>query len=186
MSRKGITGAKTARIKLVEIRPKYFSHVVRWRNDPENSRHFFSKTTFTLASEREWYERYRHDPTDVTFIILLRPDIPVGLLALYHIDDAQKTAEFGRLLIGEVRHRHKGLAFDACCACLSIAFCQLHLAEVYLAVHESNRAAIGLYERLGFTVDQHIEVPAQEAPVVRMRLSRSRFERRETMFISGE
>ncbi len=175
MSRKGISSTGTDRLKLVEIRPKYFAHVLRWRNAPDNARHFFSKSRFTLRSQREWYERYRHDPTDLTFIILVRPDTPIGLLALYHIDEARKTAEFGRLLIGEDRYRNQGLAYDACCACLSLAFRELHLREVYLDVYESNRVAVRLYERLGFVKDPAIRVPAPDGPAFRMRLPDSRF-----------
>jgi RimJ/RimL family protein N-acetyltransferase len=175
MSRKGITAAEGARIRLVEIQPEYFAHVVRWRNDPDNRRHFFSKNKFSLEGQREWHERYLHDPTDMTFVVLARPDIPIGLVALYNIDDTRKMAEFGRLLIGESRYRNQGLAFEACTLCLDIGFGRLDLEEVYLEVYESNRVAVGLYYRLGFTVEKRMEIAGQGVSVLEMRLSRSRF-----------
>jgi RimJ/RimL family protein N-acetyltransferase len=72
------------------------------------------------------------------------------MVALYRIDCQAKTAEFGRLLLGEKAYRRKGYAEDGCRLLLRYAFSSLKLEEVYLDVYDRNEAAIALYERLGF------------------------------------
>jgi diamine N-acetyltransferase len=174
-NRKEITRASNTRVKLVEIRPKHLDLIIRWRNDPDNVRHFFTKGTLNPKTQRDWYKKYRQDPTDLTFIIMRQPNIPIGMLALYRISDEQKTAEFGRLLIGEKQYRRKGYAYEACRECLFIAFCRLQLREIHLEVYESNREAICLYEKLGFILNREEESPAQRESVVRMSLPRGHF-----------
>jgi RimJ/RimL family protein N-acetyltransferase len=149
MSRPTVRRIPGKRIDLEDIEPAHFEQVITWRNDPENRRYFFSQHNWTLEGQLKWYERYRSDPTDLTFAIL-KSGLPVGMVALYAIDDDLGTAEFGRLLIGEKKYRRQGIAYEACQLCLDLAFADLSLQQVYLKVYDWNLAAIRLYERLGF------------------------------------
>ena len=144
------------RIDLTEIEPVYFAPVIAWRNDPDNSRSFFSHQNWTLEGQRRWYERYAQDPTDLTFIMVLKTGQPVGTVALYHIDTLSRTAEFGRVLNGEKQYRRRGFASEACRLCLDYGFDVLGLREIRLESYAWNDAANRLYEQLGF-------IPAQPA-----------------------
>jgi len=69
-------------VDLVEIAPRYFAAVIRWRNDRDNRRCFLSKSKFTQESQQKWYRSYKRNPRDFTFVIILKPARPVGMLGL--------------------------------------------------------------------------------------------------------
>lgn len=73
----------------------------------------------------------------------------VGNIELSGIDWVHRKAVYS-ILIGDVSHQGKGLGFEASRLILKHAFGKLNLNRVELGVHEDNRAAIKLYERLGF------------------------------------
>lgn len=150
MSRADIKRISGEHIDLVDIEPIYFEDIVKWRNDPENQRCFFSQEVWTIQGETQWFQKYKTDPTDLTFVILLKSGKPVGMVALYKIDDISKTAEFGRLLIGDKASRRLDIGREASILCLDLAINKLGLRKVYLEVHDWNITAIRLYEQLGF------------------------------------
>ena len=138
------------RIDLLNVGPSFFEKIVEWRNDPDTRRQFFSKTMLTLADQERWHEAYQRDESDMTFVLQLKSGIPIGMIGLYRIDRRAKTAEFGRLLIGEKSYRGKGFAEEACRLLLDYGFDQLKLETIDLEVYDSNLPAIALYDRLGF------------------------------------
>jgi len=77
---------------------------------------------------------------------------PIGQVAIYNIDWASGTAEFGRLMIGENGAAGRGLARAATDAVVTLAFEQLGLQEIYLEVVPGNVRAIKVYEACGFEV----------------------------------
>lgn len=151
MSRPGFERIEGLAVDLIEIVPEYFEHVVRWRNSPENRRYFVSQTEFTLDGQTRWYDNYRGNPSDLTFIISLKTGQPIGMAALYSINERNGSAEFGRLLIGDAICQGKGLGLEATRLCLKTGFDSLRLDRVYLKVFDWNQRAVHVYERLGFT-----------------------------------
>jgi RimJ/RimL family protein N-acetyltransferase len=150
MSIPGTEILRGAQVDLTELEPTYFEHIIIWRNQASNRVCFFSKNVFTMESQRRWYERYLNDPTDVTFIIVLKSGLPVGMLSLYSIDREARYAEFGRLLIGDESRRRRGIASEAVSLCLDYAVETLGLEKIFLEVFDWNKGAIRLYERFGF------------------------------------
>jgi RimJ/RimL family protein N-acetyltransferase len=146
-------------IDLVEIAPVHFERVIEWRNDAENRRCFFTQRNLTLDGQRQWYSKYLADPTDLTFIILLKTGLPVGMMALYAIDQEAGTAMMGRVLTGQKAYRRHGIATEAGGLCLDYGFNTLRLRRVALETYNWNIAAIHLYEKLGFTTEAMIEMP---------------------------
>ena len=67
---------------------------------------------------------------------------PIGQAALYNIDWASGSAEYGRLMIGEPDAAGRGLAREATDALVALALEQLGLREIHLEVIPSNTRAI--------------------------------------------
>jgi len=141
-------------VDLVNVAPEFFEVMVAWRNNPENRRFFFSQTPWTVEGQVRWYARYSADATDATFVIVLKRGEPIGTVAIYGIDEALGTAEFGRMLIGDRRFRGQGFAREAAELALDAAFRLWRLEQVCLEVMDGNAAAIALYEKLGFVFDR--------------------------------
>lgn len=156
-------------IVLAPIAAAHTEHVLRWRNDPLVSRWFNSTGRLSREGHAQWLSKYLSDPSDYTFIIETAERRPVGMIALYHIDRAARQAEYGRLLIDpELRRRQLALAASS----RLLDFAQsLGVCRVYLTVMPDNVAAIRLYHRLGFTVD---EEPSSTPGNIRMILDSQR------------
>jgi RimJ/RimL family protein N-acetyltransferase len=74
----------------------------------------------------------------------------VGQISLYGINWDNQTAEFGRLMIGEVQARGKGIAKEATYLLLDFGFRVMNLKEIVLEVKENNEAALAIYRTAGF------------------------------------
>ena len=125
-----------------------------WRNQDHIRRWFFFSERLTLEQHAGWFARYQQRDDDFVFIIEetdseLRP---IGQAAIYNVDWAGGTAEFGRLMIGEADAAGRGLAREATDAVVALAFEQLGLQEIHLEVIPGNVRAIKLYEACGFEV----------------------------------
>jgi RimJ/RimL family protein N-acetyltransferase len=141
-------------INLVEISPAFFDIIIEWRNDPDIQKYFFTRDAFTYEQQVRWYARYVQDETDMTFMIVAKTGIALGMVGLYNIDMQGRTAEFGRLLIGAKKYRGFRFGKEACSMLLKLAFETLNLKQVYLSVHDWNVKAVGLYDALGFRIEK--------------------------------
>jgi diamine N-acetyltransferase len=111
----------------------------RWINDLGTLRTLGAPPRpLTLEQETAWYEGHAK-PDYVGFTVYERATWrPIGNTGLHHIDDRNRTAEFG-IMIGEPDCRGKGYAFTA-----------LGLHNVMLRVFAYNLAGIRAYTKAGF------------------------------------
>lgn len=129
---------------------------LHWRNQDEVRKWFFHAEALTLTQHQSWFDAYCAKADDMVFIIEEKVQLqaPVGQVALYHLDRARRRAEYGRLMIGDLRARGLGLAKDATSLLLAHAGHALRLSEVYLEVFAANRSALAVYQACGF-VETH-------------------------------
>jgi len=73
----------------------------------------------------------------------------MGHVELGSIDRVNRSLRIGRVFVAPER-RGRGLCADLVRAALGVAFDQLRMHRVELAVFDFNRAAIACYERVGF------------------------------------
>ena len=91
-----------------------------------------------------------NDSSEFNWIICHRADeVYIGTVSLYRVDMENRSAEFGRLLIGDRRFLGRGLAEDASQQVIEHAS-KLKLKTINLEVKTDNTRAKNLYERLGF------------------------------------
>lgn len=138
-------------VVLIPMSAEHTDLVVKWRNDPHVSIWFNSAGAISSEAHDAWFEKYRDNPRDYTFIITTTERVPVGMIALYNIDRALSEAEYGRLLV-DPQYRGRKFGFAASCCLLDFGR-RLGLKQVYLSVKAHNHAAIMLYKDLGFVVD---------------------------------
>jgi len=128
--------------------------VRQWRNQDHIRSNFINSDYITREKQKKWYQDYIQRDDDLMFVIEDTGvfKCPVGTVALYHIDRINLRAEFGRLMIGHQGAGRKGFAYKATRLLCHFAFKTLGLKEICLRVFDSNRPAIGLYQKVGFTV----------------------------------
>lgn len=140
------------RIVLRLLEERDLPMTLSWRNQDDIRKWFLNSAIITPEQHRSWWERYRNRDDDFVFVIEERVTLqrPVGQVGLYHIDREQRTAEFGRLLIGDREAQGHGLGSMASRGLLKTAFSHWNLRTVYLEVRSLNRRAIALYRSCGF------------------------------------
>jgi RimJ/RimL family protein N-acetyltransferase len=104
--------------------------------------------------DEAWFEAYmRSRQTCVRCAIVEdgRDDAPIlGLVTLAGIDHLRQSATL-HIMIGSADDRGKGMGTFAVLSMLNHAFYDLNLRRVELSVLATNEAAIGLYQKCGFT-----------------------------------
>lgn len=137
-------------IEVVPFTEEYLDLVFKWRNDPDIKKWFFNKKKIKMCDHIYWYFFTYMDREDDFIWIIKYKDIPVGMLSLYNISLENKTAEFGRLMIGDDKYRRRGIALKATQMILEYAYDVLGLNNIYLKVYTNNSKAINLYKKCGF------------------------------------
>ena len=122
-----------------------------WRNDVQTTTYLAKIPTITSEMQQAWFKKDQADPTTYTFAIE-RNDTKelVGSVAMYNIEGEQ--AEFGRIFIGDLKHRGKGYGFKGLAAVVYFAFEGLGITKLVASVYENNeRSATNLLAQ-GFVV----------------------------------
>jgi len=105
----------------------------------------------SAEAEEAWFARYEANRArERRYAICLADDGEhIGNVYLLDIDPTDRKAQF-HIFIAAAAHRARGYGGAALRHALAIAFGDLDLLRVTLAVLEDNAAAIALYEKTGF------------------------------------
>jgi len=144
-----IIGEKTT---LLPFDEKWAELVRSWINQPGVRSGTGSEGPVSDFEHRRWYENLMVDRRQRTFVIghgQGADAAPVGLVGLRHLNERSRSAEYW-IYVGVADVRRKGLAGEATRLILDFGFNTLNLHTIYLAVLESNDAAVALYRKLGF------------------------------------
>lgn len=129
--------------------------VVRWRNDPQVKAFFFDEEPLSFYSHLEWIDKAKHNPNVRYYMIHTVGDddnkgVTIGTIGLNDIDWRNRTAEFGRFLIGDAKYRSRGYGKEAMFLLLDYAFNHLNLNKIWLQTMALNEAASAIYRKMGF------------------------------------
>jgi diamine N-acetyltransferase len=141
---------RDVRLRLLESHD--LAHTLMWRNQDENRQWFVHSEPVSWENHLRWFQHYQQRDDDLVFIAEATgdPSCPIGQASLYHIDWTSRSAEFGRLLIGEPAARGRGLGREITRALLELGFNAWGLTRVHLEVLAHNTRAIGIYLHCGF------------------------------------
>lgn len=142
------------KIILRTLREQDLNLTLSWRNQDDIRKWFVHTDIIPIDSHYQWFNKYKKLDNDFIFIIIAKDfgNIPVGQISLYKIDYDNKTAEYGRLMIGNSQARGKGYAKLATKLLIKKGFEYFLLKEIYLEVKENNYRAINVYFDCGFKI----------------------------------
>lgn len=144
----------TIRVSSTTLRPLTeddLALTLAWRN-ADCSRVWFSQPEpISWDVHCAWFARYRERDNDYVWVIEHgEPSHPVGQLSLYNIEWQERRAEYGRLLIGDMSVRGKGIATLATRMCLQHAAGAMGLVEVFCFIKIDNVASRRACASAGF------------------------------------
>lgn len=119
------------------------------RNLPEIRCWFEHNSVISAEEQTNWYMNYLKSPNEVMFSAYSIGGGLLGCNSLYQIDNINKTAEYGRIIVDK-QFSGKNYGYKMTKAALKIAGEQLDLDSVYLTVYKENISAIKIYQRVGF------------------------------------
>ena len=146
---------KNDRITLRPLKKEDRQYTLKWRNDPEiKQASMMHPFPVTLELEDEWYEGLSDRANKaVWFGIELNQDSSlIGFTFLNNISWTDRTCNLG-IVIGEKNHQGAGIGREVMETLISYAFEKLNLRKIGLEVREDNKAALSLYEKLGFMTE---------------------------------
>jgi diamine N-acetyltransferase len=142
-----------ARVGLTPLREELVDRYARWWSDPEVKRGIANLGLHTPHTQAAWLAAVvpgmaRPRPESAQFTVHdLADGEPVGLVALFEVDWANRRCELW-ILLGE--RRGQGLGTEAVRLAVGWAFEVLGLHNVLLTAMAPNAGAIKAYERAGF------------------------------------
>jgi diamine N-acetyltransferase len=153
MAKRHIQPIACDRVRIRLLQEADLNLTLAWRNQARVRTSLVTSRALTLEEHLAWHRSYSIKDDDFVFVIeeVRSGHAPVGQVSLYAIDWQKRTAEFGRLLIGEESALGRGLASAATRLVLDLAFGAFDLQAVRLEVFQTNARAIALYAKQGFT-----------------------------------
>jgi UDP-4-amino-4,6-dideoxy-N-acetyl-beta-L-altrosamine N-acetyltransferase len=140
-------------LSLRQIVPEDYALITQWNFDPEITRYFSPRPSFSEELQKQWFENLLNDKTKLKFMIIPKNKRDaIGMVGLQNINRVHERAEIG-ISIGDNKWLGKGLGTDAVKTLLSFSFEELKLHQIRAEVFTENTNAIRLFIRCGFKSD---------------------------------
>ncbi|KAB2451811.1 GNAT family N-acetyltransferase [Bacillus sp. CH126_4D] len=137
-------------IKLETFKKSDFKQLINWI-DSEEFLIQWSGNSFTYPLNEQQLEKYIESTNTLAFkVIDEETKEVVGHISLGQIDNINKSARIGKVLVGDTKMRGRSIGKHMMKAVLQGAFEELKLHRVTLGVYDFNTSAISCYEKIGF------------------------------------
>lgn len=146
---KTIPVLKSEVITLRPVEERDIEIIRMWRQQDWARRQFIYQEEITHEQQMKWYKKYLRNANDYMWIVEVAGK-SIGTIALYNINLEMRTAEFGRLLIGDKSFHGRNMAVEFGRLIIAYAREELKLDVLVLDVWQDNVAALKTYEKLGF------------------------------------
>lgn len=135
------------------------------RNLRNRNRTFFLRSSYiTKSGHEKWYKKAAKGGNEFNYVVK-RGKENIGFGSIYDIDRAKRTAEIGRLMIKE---KFRNLTYGQSVLRLleEIAFGELKLTKLKLAVLKDNKAAYHLYKKDGYHTVKELTIGGKKAVIM--------------------
>ena len=137
-------------IKLETFKKSDYKQLISWINSEEFLIQW-SGNAFTFPLDEQQLEKYIESANTFAFKVVDEETSDViGHISLGQIDNINKSARIGKVLVGNTKMRGRSIGKHMMKAVLHIAFDKLKLHRVTLGVYDFNTSAISCYEKIGF------------------------------------
>ncbi|OUB68194.1 GNAT family N-acetyltransferase [Bacillus thuringiensis] len=137
-------------IKLESFKKSDFKQLINWINSEEFLIQW-SGNAFTFPLDEQQLEKYIESANTLAFkVVDEETSNVIGHISLGQIDNINKSARIGKVLVGNTKMRGRSIGKHMMKAVLHIAFDELKLHRVTLGVYDFNTSAISCYEKIGF------------------------------------
>lgn len=137
-------------IKLEPLKRSDFKQLINWI-DSEEFLIQWSGNAFTYPLNEQQLENYIESSNTLAFKVIDEESKKVvGHISLGQIDNINKSARIGKVLVGDTKMRGRSIGKHMMKAVLQVAFEELKLHRVTLGVYDFNTSAILCYEKIGF------------------------------------
>ncbi|TCW58229.1 RimJ/RimL family protein N-acetyltransferase [Bacillus thuringiensis] len=137
-------------IRLEPFKRKDFKQLMNWIHS-EDFLIQWSGNAFTYPLNEQQLEQYIESANTLAFKVIDEESRKViGHISLGRIDNMNKSARIGKVLVGDTKMRGRSIGKHMMKAVLHIAFEELKLHRVTLGVFDFNTSAISCYEKIGF------------------------------------
>ncbi len=137
-------------IKLEPLKRSDFKQLINWI-DSEEFLIQWSGNAFTYPLNDQQLEQYIESTNTLAFKVIDEESKEViGHISLGQIDNINRSARIGKVLVGDTKMRGRSIGKHMMKAVLHIAFEELKLHRVTLGVYDFNTSAISCYEKIGF------------------------------------
>jgi len=143
----------TLKLRLVE--PEDYELIRNWRTDTQEYNSFFEFRPITKKQNENFYEKHSDE---FNFCIIYQDTNEViGTISILNIDNRNRNAEMGRVLIGNKKYRGKGLIKIAIELVKEYSFKHLNIRKLYCTVFENNKYAQQAYIACGFEQEANLK-----------------------------
>ena len=137
-------------IKLESFKKSDFKQLINWINSEEFLIQW-SGNAFIFPLAEQPLEKYIESANTLACKVVDEETSDViGHISLGQIDNINKSARIGKVLVGNTKMRGRSIGKHMMKAVLHIAFDELKLHRVTLGVYDFNTSAISCYEKIGF------------------------------------
>jgi RimJ/RimL family protein N-acetyltransferase len=130
------------RLRPVEMEDAVF--VLSLRTDPELAR-FLNPTSPDIEDQKRWTAAYFERPGDYYWVIESKSGEPEGTIAIYDVDTASGTAEWGWWI---VKH-HSMAATESALLIYTAGFERLHMKSLYCRTVADNERVVSFHASCG-------------------------------------
>lgn len=125
---------------------------VDWMNDPDVNRYLESGGDYTLKKLRSFLENVENKEILFWAIHLKSNGKHIGNIKIDPVIEKHGLAEYG-IMMGRKTEWGKGYAGEATMRIIDYCFSEIGIRKITLGVVTDNKAAWGLYKKLGFTTE---------------------------------
>jgi RimJ/RimL family protein N-acetyltransferase len=126
-----------------------------WLNDPEVTAYLTMPAPIGLEDQRNWLQKMTTNPNVRLFTVEYQEKsnwVMIGHCNFQDIDWRNRNAEVG-FFLGNKDYWDRGVGTETASLLLKFGFEELQLHRIWLRVYHTNKRAIHVYEKAGFTVE---------------------------------